>query len=132
MSNTINITQSSVPTVGNCLPTPASKPSPEVSAPQVKEEIGKVAQATFAIKSQVSSDMQRIQLSMEEAVQKLNDLMKNSGRNLNIGIDKALGGPVVVVRSESGDLVRQIPNETVIKIAHSIEEFKGWLHDQKV
>ena len=132
MSNTVNTSQISPPFVANGLPTSAAKPSLEVNAPQAQEEIRKVAQATYAIKTQVSSDMQRIQLSMEEAVQKLNDLMKNSGRNLNIGIDKALGGPVVVVRSESGDLVRQIPNETVIKIAHSIEEFKGWLHDQKV
>ena len=56
--------------------------------------------------------------------------MRDSGRNLNIGIDKALGGPVVTVRNaESGEVVRVIPNEVVIKMAHSIEAFKGWLHD---
>jgi uncharacterized FlaG/YvyC family protein len=57
-------------------------------------------------------------------------MMKDSGRNLNIGVDKALGGPVVTVRnSESGEVVRQIPNEVVVQMAHSIEAFKGWLHD---
>jgi len=132
MTNTINIGQPRASMEGFPGKSATAKASVEASAPQAQVEIKKVAQETFAIKSQVSSDMQRIQLSMEEAVQKLNDLMKNSGRNLNIGMDKALGGPVVVVRSESGDLVRQIPNETVVRIAHSIEEFKGWLHDQKV
>jgi len=60
-------------------------------------------------------------------------MLKDSGRNLNIGIDKALGGPVITVRNAtSGEVVRQIPNEVVVQMAHSIEAFKGWLHDGKV
>lgn len=129
MSNTINTRDSSYAS-RDAQAAIASRPVPAVADPQM--EIRKVAQETFAIKSQVSTDMQRIQLSMEEAVQKLNEMLKNSGRNLNIGIDRVLGGPVVVVRNDSGEVVRQIPNETVIKVAHSIEDFKGWLHDAKV
>jgi flagellar protein FlaG len=131
MSSSINTRQiaSSYP-VHEARPAESLRSAPAVSEPKV--EVRQVAQQTFAIKSEVSTDMQRIQLSMEEAVQQLNDMLKNSGRNLNIGIDRALGGPVVVVRSEAGDVVRQIPNETVVRMAHSIEAFKGWLHDQKV
>jgi len=131
MSNNINTRQiaSSYP-VHEARGAESVKPTPAVSEPKV--EVRQVAQQTFAIKSAVSTDMQRIQLSMEQAVQQLNDMLKNSGRNLNIGIDRALGGPVVVVRSEAGEVVRQIPNETVVRMAHSIEAFKGWLHDEKV
>ena len=59
--------------------------------------------------------------------------MPPSGRNPSIDVDHALNAPVVTVRnSESGEVIRQIPNETVVQIAHSIEAFKGWLHDVKV
>lgn len=95
-------------------------------------QIGQVAKQNFAVKAEVGADLQNLQKSIQASVERLNAMMKDSGRNLNIGIDKALGGPVVTVRNaESGEVVRQIPNEVVIKMAHSIEAFKGWLHDGK-
>ncbi len=95
-------------------------------------QISQVAKQNFAVKAEVSADLQSLHKSIEASVERLNAMMKDSGRNLNIGIDKALGGPVVTVRNaESGEVVRQIPNEVVIKMAHSIEAFKGWLHDGK-
>ena len=93
-------------------------------------QIGQVAKQNFAVKAEVGADLQNLNKSIEASVERLNAMMKDSGRNLNIGIDKALGGPVVTVRNaESGEVVRQIPNEVVVKMAHSIEAFKGWLHD---
>lgn len=93
-------------------------------------QIGQVAKQNFAVKAEVGADLQNLHKSIEASVERLNAMMKDSGRNLNIGIDKALGGPVVTVRNaESGEVVRQIPNEVVVKMAHSIEAFKGWLHD---
>ncbi len=98
----------------------------------VAAEIGQVAKQNFAVKAEVGADLQNLHKSIEASVERLNAMMKDSGRNLNIGIDKALGGPVVTVRNlESGEVVRQIPNEVVVKMAHSIEAFKGWLHDGK-
>jgi len=48
-------------------------------------------------------------------------------------LDEALNGPVVTVRSlETGEVVRQIPNETVVRIAHNIENIKGLLLNAKV
>jgi len=39
---------------------------------------------------------------------------------------------VVTVRSaETGEVVRQIPNETVVKVAHNIEKMKGLLFSAK-
>lgn len=89
-----------------------------------------MAKENFAKKAEVGSDLQKLHESIQASVERLNAMMKDSGRDLNIGIDKALGGPVVTVRNaESGEVVRQIPNEVVVKMAHSIEAFKGWLHD---
>jgi len=47
-------------------------------------------------------------------------------------VDDAVGGPVVTVRSSTtGEVVRQIPNETVVNIAHNFERMKGLLFSAK-
>jgi len=112
-------------------PSAASQPTARVAPPAAPvTQISEVAKESFAKKAEVGADLQSLQKSIEASVDRLNAMMKDTGRNLNIGIDKALGGPVVTVRNaESGEVVRQIPNEVVVKMAHSIEAFKGWLHD---
>jgi len=111
----------------------ATQPAARVTPPsEPVTQISEVAKQGFAKKAEVGSDLQSLQKSIEASVDRLNAMMKDSGRNLNIGIDAALGGPVVTVRNaESGEVIRQIPNEVVVKMAHSIEAFKGWLHDDK-
>jgi flagellar protein FlaG len=111
----------------------ATQPAARVAAPAAPvTQISEVAKEGFAKKAEVGADLQSLQKSIEASVDRLNAMMKDSGRDLNIGIDKALGGPVVTVRNaESGEVVRQIPNEVVVQMAHSIEAFKGWLHDDK-
>lgn len=110
-----------------------SEPNPAAAkAAPPAAQISQVAQENFAKKAEVGTDLQNLHKSIEASVERLNAMMKDTGRNLNIGIDRALGGPVVTVRNaESGEVVRQIPNEVVVKMAHSIEAFKGWLHDDK-
>lgn len=112
----------------------ATQPTAKVAAPIAPvTQISEVAKESFARNAQVGADLQSLQKSIEASVERLNTMMRDSGRNLNIGVDKALGGPVVTVRNaESGEVVRQIPNEVVVKMAHSIEAFKGWLHDVNV
>jgi uncharacterized FlaG/YvyC family protein len=44
-----------------------------------------------------------------------------------------LGRPIVVVRKEdTGEVIRQIPNEVVVKVAHNIEALKGMLMNKKI
>jgi flagellar protein FlaG len=111
----------------------AAQPTARVAVPApLVTQISEVAKEGFAKKAEVGADLQSLQKSIEASVDRLNVMMKDSGRNLNIGVDKALGGTVVTVRNaESGEVVRQIPNEVVVQMAHSIEAFKGWLHDDK-
>ena len=48
-------------------------------------------------------------------------------------MDEKLGRPIVYVKNATtGELVRQIPNEVVVRIAHSIADFKGMLHNEKI
>ncbi len=108
---------------------PRVQPVAETASPKV--QVQEVAKVNFAKKAEVGQDMQQLAHAIEDSVQRLNDMMKDSGRNLNIGVDRVLGGPVVTVRNaESGEVIRQIPNEVVVKMAHSIEDFKGLLHNK--
>jgi uncharacterized FlaG/YvyC family protein len=43
-------------------------------------------------------------------------------------VDKSLNTPVVTVRNtHTGEVVRQIPTEVVVQLAHSIDDMKGLL-----
>lgn len=106
---------------------------PVGGADEAKHELNKVSEDIYQTKKTVGSDLESIQKEFESTVSKLNGMLQGAGRNLTIGIDGALNGPVVTVKNtETGEVVRQIPNETVVQLAHSIEAFKGWLHDVKV
>ena len=58
--------------------------------------------------------------------------LSSTNRGLGFHIDEAVGGPVVTVRSsDTGEIVRQIPNEVVVRVAHSIEKMKGLMFNSK-
>lgn len=80
---------------------------------------------------EIKVDVDAMRANLKDSIQKLNDSMRDGGRNLNFHIDDKVGGPVVLVKNaETGEVVRQIPNEVVVRIAHSIEAFKGLLHNE--
>mgnify|MGYP000668012873 CR=1 FL=1 len=81
----------------------------------------------------IKVDPQALKEKLMESIQKLNQTMRDGGRNLNFHVDEAVGGPVVTVKNaETGEVVRQLPNEVVVRIAHNIEEFKGLLHNKLI
>jgi len=71
--------------------------------------------------------------NLKEAISRLNDMMQSGGRGLNFAMDPKLGRPVVTVtNTQTGEVVRTIPNEVIIRVGHSIEDLKGLLHDQSL
>jgi flagellar protein FlaG len=74
-----------------------------------------------------------MQRNLQEAIDRLNDQMQKNGRDLRFSMDKELDRPIITVKSsQTGEVVRQIPNEVVIKIAHNIENVKGMLHNKSI
>ena len=60
-------------------------------------------------------------------------MMRSNGTNLNFSRDEALNQVVITVKStETGKVIRQIPDETFLKIAHNIESLKGLLHNEEI
>ncbi len=100
-----------------------SAPVADAVAPQPKVQERKPVE--------IRVDVEAMRANLKDSIQRLNESMRDGGRNLNFHIDDKVGGPVVLVKNaETGEVVRQIPNEVVVRIAHSIEAFKGLLHNE--
>ena len=68
---------------------------------------------------------------IDSALAELKRLADNSGRSLGFSKDPAVNGPVITVTdNDTGKVVRQIPVEVVVRVAHSIEKMKGLLFDK--
>ena len=86
--------------------------------------------ATPAVAPAPSVDPAELQKKLEEAVARLNEQMEANGRKLGFSVDDRLNKQIVrVMNKETGEVVRQIPNEVVIRVANSIEDLKGVLFD---
>lgn len=120
---------------GNAAPVPLGQPAPAATSvtsavPPTPADAPKV-QAPKPVDIKV--DQQALKEKLLESIQKLNQAMRDGGRNLNFHVDQAVGGPVVIVKNaDTGEVVRQLPNEVVVRIAHNIEEFKGLLHNKLI
>jgi uncharacterized FlaG/YvyC family protein len=70
---------------------------------------------------------------LEEAVSMLNSQVSANNLNVNFAMDKSYALPVVTMRDkDSGEVIRQFPNDTAIKLAHHFDSLKGILHSSKV
>ena len=125
----ISLGVSGFPAVRPHAPAPANTATPGSSAIQIAETPKVQAPKPVAIKF----DASEIRQNLQEAVSMLNQQLSSSKRGLGFHIDDAVGGPVVTVRSsETGEVVRQIPNEVVVRVAHNIEKMKGLIFNSKI
>lgn len=81
----------------------------------------------------VEFDPKKMQQELEEAVERLNKMMESGRRGLGFSVDNKLNLTVVTVKdTNTGEVVRQIPSEAVIRVAHRIEDLKGILYSKDV
>lgn len=105
---------------------------PAVSAAPAVSAVPAVPKAP-AIQVEPLVDPKQMRENLQEAIEKLNDQVERNGRGLNFSVDDRLNRPIITVRSTAtGEVVRTIPNEVVIKVAHNIEDIKGLLMDQRL
>lgn len=80
---------------------------------------------------EIKIDIEKMKAALTESLQKLNETMRDGGRSLNFTMDEKVGGLVILVKnSDTGEVVRQIPSDVVVRIAHNLEAFKGILHNE--
>jgi len=92
--------------------------APKVSAPKPNE---------------IRYDAAQAQRNLQEAVRSLNAQMESKKTGLGFAIDQSQNRPVVTVtNAETGEVVRKIPTDVVLQMAHSIDDMKGLLLNAKV
>ncbi|WP_396432660.1 flagellar protein FlaG [Limnohabitans sp.] len=95
----------------------AAKPSP-VEAPEPTPE--------------VKVDPRETLRSLEEASEQLNKQMSRNNRDLSFSVDNVSSKVVLTVTNkESGEVIRQIPSETALRVAHNLDNVKGLMQDKK-
>ena len=71
--------------------------------------------------------------AMREAIAQINKQMADNKQQLGFSHDDSVHGPVIVVtNSATGEVIRKIPTEEVIRVAHSIDALKGVLYSTKI
>jgi flagellar protein FlaG len=95
------------------------KPNQAVQVPEVPK-----VQAPKPVA--IHFDPMEVRQNLKEAVTILNQQASESNRGLGFRMDETLGHAVVtVISANTGEVVRQIPNEVVVRVAHNIARMKG-------
>ena len=76
------------------------------------------------------SEMRNTESQIQDALNRLRAHARTP-KNLNFRLDQVSNRWMVTVRDEStGKVVREVPGDAVLKVAHNIESLKGILFDQ--
>ena len=123
---------------------PPPRPAPEALAPArpvapPKEAVAAAAPAPAkaAPKQEVPGQAERRaeaeaqRRELKQAIERMNQQAIKDGRKLNFAMDEVTDQMVITVRkAESGEVIRQIPSEAVLRVAHNMEQLKGLVHDK--
>jgi len=116
------------------VPTPeiaSAAPAAQVSVPPVGIEVVQSTTLSARKPVDIKVDTEKLRANLQESLQKLNESLRDGGRSLNFQMDEQAGGIVVLVKNtDTGEVIRQIPNDAVVRIAKSIEALKGMLHNE--
>lgn len=110
---------------------PATKPANEAVV------LDKVAAKPPVVEAQASSTDSKSSQQQDEKVKaaavQIQEFLHTVQRNLEFSIDENSGRVVVkVIASDSGLVIRQIPNEEVLKLAESLNDAKSALFSAQV
>lgn len=82
---------------------------------------------------EIKFDQAQATKNLKEAVSLLNKQMADTGRGLGFSYDESKASAVIKVSNiNTGEVVRQIPSEDVLRIAHKIDDLKGILYNRAV
>ena len=110
-------------------PSPPVNPNPSANAPPQVVQAPKVFEHK-QVQLQINPAQERENL--KQAVNLLNEQVQQTNRGLGFRMDEVLNAPVVTVTSaHTGEVIRQIPNEVAIRVAHNIEKVKGMFFNGK-
>ena len=82
---------------------------------------------------QIEYDAEEMRRNLQDAIKQLNEQVQKNQQNLAFRVDEAADRFVITVKNtHTGEVVRQIPDDVVLKIAHNINDLKGLLHNKTI
>ena len=121
---------------------PAGNAKPDVTPPAAKEievavstslgePITSVAREAQVDRVNSIASIEDVAQDIKEAIDTLNDTLSRSPTKAIISRDDQLNRFIVKIADEkSGEVIREIPSEAVLKFARNLQEIKGLLFDK--
>ena len=118
-----------------------SGPGPNTTVTAAAQEQMKVAKVQVAMPErpkvealkpvEIKYDPNQARANLSSAINMLNEQMTSTKRGLGFSFDSSKNSAVIKVTDlNSGNVVRQIPTEEVLKMAHHIDAMKGILYNK--
>jgi flagellar protein FlaG len=118
-------------TVASSVVLPEAQFIPQARQASDAEVVAKVA-ATVIKPSSVDSTSQPTRDVVAKAAADLQNFVQSMGRNLSFSVDETTGYHVVrVVNPNTGELVRQLPSEELLKISRDFQRLNNALVSQR-
>ena len=118
---------------GQAAPAQTRPAAPDIvlKRPEIKADAAPKVVAPKPI--EIKFDQAQATKNLKEAVSLLNKQMVDTGRGLGFSYDESKASAVIKVSDiNTGEVVRQIPSEDVLRIAHKIDDLKGILYNRAV
>ncbi len=92
-----------------------------------------VSKSTRQAESQSDSSTENNQLSVQDAVKRLESFVSIARADISFSIDEASGVQVVKITDrQSKEVIRQFPSEEAIRIAQALDKLQGIFVKDKV
>ena len=103
----------------------------EVDIKKVAEASARVAADISDQKSRSSQEIKDVQDRLEDTIRSLNIKMEVKSSHLNFSVDEISDRVMVTVTNKNtGEVVRQVPADAILKVAHNMEALKGVIFDE--
>ena len=95
------------------------------NAIKLPEEAKVLLSSADISEQQEQNNNEQSDLSIENALAEISEFVQNNGRQLNFSIDEGSQKNVVkVTDSQTGDIIRQIPSEEVLRLSERLRDLQ--------
>ena len=102
-------------------------------ATSLRQPINEVAQRAASDKKLAIDSLENVADSIDEAILVLNQALERSPTKAVVRKDEQLNRFVIQIADKaSGEVIREIPSDAVLKFARNLEEMKGLLFDKSL
>ena len=92
-----------------------------------------VVQMHVAVKTDKQPTTEDKLKDLKEAITQLNQQMMDSNQHLGFELNDHIKGPVITVHNtHTGEVVRKIPSDEVLRVAKSIDSMKGVIFNKNL